>query len=92
VAATSYLYYLNYLTGGAVDGTKNVVGNLLCTCVATRPSVVRTQTGNVEAIIRTSGGGNSSGTDMGNTSRQDLPYNPGGSGLRRVSWRDLNGQ
>jgi type IV pilus assembly protein PilY1 len=92
VAATSYLYYLNFLTGGAVDGTKNVVGNLLCTCVATRPSVVRTQTGSVEAIIRTSGGGTSSGTDMGNTSRQDLPYNPTGSSMRRLSWRDLNGQ
>ena len=92
VTATSYVYYLDFLTGGAVTGTKNVVGNLLCTCVATRPSVVRTQTGNVEAIIRTSGGGTGTGTDMGQTSRQDLPYDPGTSSMRRVSWRDLNGQ
>ena len=94
VGATSYLYYLDYLTGGAIDGTKSVVGNLLCTCVATRPSVVRTQTGNVEGIIRTSGGGAGcvSGTDMGCTTRQDLPYDPGGGVLRRLSWRDLNGQ
>ena len=95
VSAVSYLYYLDYLTGGAVAGTNGVVGNYLCTCVATRPSVVRTQAGQVEGIIRTSGGGaapGSNSTDMGQTSRQDLPYAPGGTALRRVSWRDLNGE
>jgi type IV pilus assembly protein PilY1 len=91
VSATSYLYYLNYLTGGPVDGSKGLVGNLLCTCVATRPSVVRLPDGTVEAIIRTSGSGNSTGTDMGSTSRQDLIVDQGGGALRRLSWRDLNG-
>lgn len=92
VNAKSYLYYLNYLTGGAVEGTKNVVGEELCVCIATRPSVVRTQSGNVEGIIRLSGGGQSEGTDMGVTRRENLPYAPGGAPNRRISWRLLNGE
>jgi type IV pilus assembly protein PilY1 len=100
INAKSYLYYLDYLTGGAVEGTKNVVGEELCTCIATRPSVVKTQSGNVEGIIRTSGGassptsGDSTGggsTDMGQTQRQDLPYKNSGGPARRISWRELNG-
>jgi type IV pilus assembly protein PilY1 len=91
INAKSYLYYLNYLTGGPVEGTKNVVGEELCTCIATRPSVVKTQSGSVEGIIRMSGGGSSTGTDMGVTSRQDLPYSGGGGASRRISWRELNG-
>jgi type IV pilus assembly protein PilY1 len=91
VNAQSFLYFLDYLTGGAVSGTQGVVGELLCTCVATRPSVVKTQSGTVEGIIRMSGGGVSTGTDMGVTSRQDLPYNSGGGSMRRTSWRELNG-
>jgi type IV pilus assembly protein PilY1 len=103
INAKSYLYYIDYLTGGAVAGTKNVVGEELCTCIATRPSVVKTQSGNVEGIIRTSGGGTSAdagagnsgpggSTDMGYTQRQDLPYNNSGQAARRISWRELNGQ
>jgi len=91
VAAQSFLYYVNYLTGGPVAGTQGVVGELLCTCVATRPSVVKTQGGTVEGIIRMSGGGVSTGTDMGVTTRQDLPYSNTGGPLRRTSWRELNG-
>jgi type IV pilus assembly protein PilY1 len=91
VNAKSYLYYLDYLTGGAVEGTGNVAGEELCTCIATRPSVVKTQNGNVEGIIRMSGGGTSEGTDMGVTNRQDLPYSSSGSPARRISWRVLNG-
>jgi type IV pilus assembly protein PilY1 len=106
INAKSYLYYLDYLSGGAVEGTKNVVGEELCTCIATRPSVVKTQSGNVEGIIRTPGGGTSAdaggggsggggaggSTDMGYTQRQDLPYNNSGQAARRISWRELNGQ
>jgi type IV pilus assembly protein PilY1 len=107
INAKSYLYYLDYNSGGAVSGTSNVVGEELCTCIATRPSVVKTVSGNVEGIIRTSGGstnatssGGSSGssgavggsTDMGYTQRQDLPYNNTGASARRISWRELNGQ
>jgi len=107
INAKSFLYYLDYLTGGAVDGTKNVVGEELCTCIATRPSVVKTQSGNVEGIIRTSGGngsptgagdaggvegGGGGSTDMGSTQRQDLPYEASGAAARRISYRELNGQ
>lgn len=117
--AKSYLYYVDYLTGGAVNGTKNVVGEELCTCIATRPSVVRAQNGAVEGIIRTSGGavggsgtsgtgdstgdgdgedgGNGGGngtpsTDMGYTTRQDLPVSSANGPSRRISYRELNGQ
>lgn len=89
VTATSYLYYLNYLTGGAVEGTGGVVGEELCTCIATRPSVVKTQNGNVEGIIRMSGGGVPEGTDMGVTRRENLPYSSAGGPTRRISWREL---
>lgn len=92
INAQSFLYYLDYQSGGPVSGTNNVVGSQLCTCVATRPSVVKTESGTVEGIIRMSGGGQSSGTDMGVTARQDLPINQGGGVLRRISWRELNGQ
>jgi type IV pilus assembly protein PilY1 len=92
VNAKSYLYYLNFLTGSAVEGTQNVVGEELCVCIATRPSVVRTQSGNVEGIIRMSGGGQSEGTDMGVTRRENLPTAPPGSPSRRISWRELNGE
>jgi type IV pilus assembly protein PilY1 len=91
VNAKSYLYYLDYLTGGPVDGTGNVAGEELCTCIATRPSVVKTQGGSVEGIIRMSGGGTSEGTDMGVSNRQELPVNPEGGVARRISWRVLNG-
>jgi hypothetical protein len=53
--------------------------------------VVKTEGGTVEGIIRMSGGGQSTGTDMGVTARQDLPINQAGGVLRRISWRELNG-
>ncbi|HET8748007.1 MAG TPA: PilC/PilY family type IV pilus protein [Ramlibacter sp.] len=95
VDAKSFLYYLDYLTGSAVQGTKNVAGEELCTCVATRPSVVKTQKGSVQGVIRMSGGGTPTeqtggGTDMGVTNTQELPYNPAGQPPRRISWRELN--
>jgi type IV pilus assembly protein PilY1 len=97
VNAKSYLYYLNYLTGGPVQGTKAVVGEELCTCIATRPSVVKTQGGVVQGIIRTSGGGgggenNTQNTDMGQTNRQDLPWQGEGGATRRISYRELTGE
>lgn len=79
--AVSYLYYLDYLTGGAIDGTKNVVGEELCTCIATRPSVVRTQSGTLKGIIRTSGGGSGDGGNGGGSGgTSDEDYETGGGG------------
>lgn len=100
VNAKSSLYYLDYKTGGAVEGTKGVVGEELCACVATRPSIVKTQSGTVEAITRMSGGtgagttstDGTTGTDQGQTNRHDLPVAGGGGAARRVSWRELNGE
>lgn len=95
VDAKSNLYYLNYLTGGAVEGTRGVIGEELCTCVSTRPSVVKTQGGKVQALTRTTGGGGGGGdggTDMAHTDLQDLPYSGAGGPSRRISWRELNGE
>jgi type IV pilus assembly protein PilY1 len=81
--AVSYLYYLDYLTGGPVDGTKNVVGEQLCTCIATRPAVVRTQSGTLQGIIRTSGdssGGDTGTSDGGSTGGTTTPDAGGGGG------------
>lgn len=94
VDAKSDGYYLNYRTGGPVAGTRGVVGQELCTCVATRPSVVMTQGGKLQALIRTSGGGGgggNGGTDMATTNLLDLPYAGSGGPSRRISWRELNG-
>jgi type IV pilus assembly protein PilY1 len=92
VNAQSYDYFLDYTTGGAIAGTSNVVGVFLCTCVATSPSVVKTASGKAVQIIRLSGGGVSTGTDMGVTMTLDLPYNAAGGTMRRASWRELNGE
>lgn len=83
-SAVSNLYYLDYLTGGAVDGTKGVVGEELCTCIATRPSLILTQNGVLQGIIRTSGsgetggGGGDGGTGGGNNGGGDTGGGNGG--------------
>jgi type IV pilus assembly protein PilY1 len=85
VNAVSSLYYLDYRSGGSVSGTKGVAGENLCTCVATRPSVVKTQSGAVRAIIRTSGtgrsgsSGGSGGSGGGGGVRGDGGAGPGNS-------------
>lgn len=78
--AVSYLYYLDYLTGGAVDGQKNVVGEVLCTCIATRPSLIFTQSGVLQGIIRTSGSGDGSGGGGGENGGGDTGGGTGGAG------------
>jgi type IV pilus assembly protein PilY1 len=81
-SAVSSLYYLDYTTGGSVDGTKNVVGEELCTCIATRPAVVRTESGTLQGIIRTSGdssGGDGAGSGTGSTGSSGTGTGTGGS-------------
>jgi type IV pilus assembly protein PilY1 len=93
--AESFVYFLDYLTGGAVNGAKDVIGELLCDCVATRPSLVKTEQTGLEAVIRTSGGGNcpsgTQSTDMGCTTPFKPPTDTGSTPMRRISWRELNG-
>jgi type IV pilus assembly protein PilY1 len=90
-SAKSFLYYLDYLTGSAVTGTNEVVGEFVGDGVATRPSIFRNQDGTVKGIIRLSGAAGA-GTDMGGTIQQDIPTGGGSGGVpTRKSWRILNG-
>jgi type IV pilus assembly protein PilY1 len=90
-AGKSFLYYVDYRTGGAVAGTKGVVGEEICACVSTRPSVVKAQDGSVQGLIRMSGGAGL-GTDMGTTRKDTLPTNLTPGEARRISWRELSGE
>lgn len=90
-SSASYLYMLDYLTGGAVTGT-SVIGVSLGSGLATRPVMVKFDDGSVRALIRTSGG-SGTGTDQGNSIVRTVPVAPSTlAPLRRVSWRVLNGE
>ena len=90
--AASFVYALNYLTGGAVEGSNNVSGISLGSGLVTRPVMILQADGTVRALIRTSSGA-SSGSDLGGTVVITPPVNPpSASGTRRVSWRVLNAQ
>lgn len=90
--SSSYIYAVDYLTGGAITGTYGVVGASLGLGLATRPVMIRQSDGSVRALIRMSGGTGGSGTDGGRTVvyTPNLPPLTGSS--RRVSWRELNGE
>lgn len=53
--AKSYLYFLDYLTGGAIGGSNGVVGLFIADGVATRVSVFRKTDGTLRGITRVSG-------------------------------------
>tara|TARA_R110001599_G_scaffold64023_4_gene179453 strand:- start:130259 stop:134368 length:4110 start_codon:yes stop_codon:yes gene_type:complete len=89
-SAASYLYALNYLTGGAVAGANGVTGISLGSSLVTRPVMIEQADGTVRVLIRTSSG-SSSGTDLGETLVLAPPVKPPSAGdTRRVSWRLLN--
>lgn len=86
----SFLYALNFLTGGAVTGANNVAGISLGSGLVTRPVMIEQADGTVRALIRTSGGTGGSGTDLGSTIMVTPTVKPASSsGLQRVSWREL---
>ncbi|MNR82775.1 Neisseria PilC protein [compost metagenome] len=88
--AASFVYALDYLTGGAVGGANGVVGISLGSGLVTRPVMILQADGTVRALIRTSSGV-SSGSDLGGTIVITPPIKPpSASGTRRVSWRVLN--
>jgi type IV pilus assembly protein PilY1 len=88
----SFVYALDYMTGGAVFGAEGVVGKNLGTSLVTRPVMIEQSDGTVRALIRSSSGA-SSGTDLGGTIVITPPVKPpSGSGTRRVSWRVLTSQ
>lgn len=90
--AASFVYALDYLTGGAVGGANGVSGISLGSGLVTRPVMILQADGTVRALIRTSSGV-SSGSDLGGTIVITPPIKPpSASGTRRVSWRVLNPQ
>jgi type IV pilus assembly protein PilY1 len=86
--SASFVYALDYLTGGAVTGSGTVSAVSLGSGIATRPVLIRQSDGTVRALIRTSGGAGA-GTDMGSTVVVAPTINPTSSNSRRVSWREL---
>ncbi|WP_147376775.1 pilus assembly protein [Noviherbaspirillum saxi] len=91
-SSPSFVYALDYLTGGAVEGANNVSGVSVGSGLVTRPVMIRQTDGTVRALIRTSGGGSAAAgsTDQGNTIVIDPTIRrSGGTDTRRVSWREL---
>ncbi|MBK9609064.1 MAG: PQQ-binding-like beta-propeller repeat protein [Betaproteobacteria bacterium] len=87
--ADSFIYALDYATGGAVQGSGGVSGVSLGSGFATAPIFVKLADGSVTALIRVSDGAGT-GTDLGSTRRWDPPIPPRPQGtLRRISWREL---
>ncbi|MBK7472044.1 MAG: hypothetical protein IPI73_16990 [Betaproteobacteria bacterium] len=89
--AASFLYALDFATGGALQGSAGAVSGIsLGSGLATAPVFVKLEDGSVRAIIRVSGGP-VSGTDMGYTPPPPIPpiAPPPTSNLRRITWREL---
>jgi type IV pilus assembly protein PilY1 len=87
--AASFVYALDYSTGGVVQGAGGVAGVSLGSGMATAPIFTELGDGSVTAIIRVSDG-SGSGTDMGGFRISKPPIAPRpASSVRRVSWREL---
>lgn len=80
--SASWLYTLDYRSGGPVSGSGGVVGVSLGNVIATRPVLIRLPDGTVLALIRTSGGGStgSGGTGSGGTGVTEGYFPGGGEG------------
>lgn len=93
--AKSFLYALDYKTGGAVSNAYGVAGVSLGDGAVTRPVMILMADGTVRALTRVSNGvaSGDGSTDQGQTVITTPPISKGaGSGLRRVSWRELTMQ
>ena len=89
----SFLYALDYTTGGSVSASGGVAGVSLGSGLATAPTLFELPNGTVKAIVRVSDNLDHGGTDMGNSKQITPPVNNSTtSSLRRVSWRELSTQ
>ena len=86
--AYSYIYALNYLTGGAIANSLNVSGQSLGAGVATRPVMIELADGTVRSLTRISNGQQTSSDPL----VKNVNVSVGSNGLRRVSWRELTTQ
>ncbi|MDP3699919.1 MAG: PilC/PilY family type IV pilus protein [Hylemonella sp.] len=73
-------YMLDYLTGGAVGTTSNVIATNIGAGVATAPQIAQLPNGTVIAKFRLS---------TGQEVSAPLRFNASGGATRRVSWREL---
>ncbi|WP_291991963.1 PilC/PilY family type IV pilus protein [Candidatus Accumulibacter sp. ACC003] len=76
----SFAYFLDYRTGGAVEGTDGLIGSKLGDYLSTAPSVIRLEDGTIKELIR---------TDSPDTITAPVPTAPTPLDTRRVSWREL---
>jgi len=79
----SFAYFLDYRTGGPVEGTDGLVGARLGEYLATAPSVIRLVDGTIRELIR---------TDAPGTISKPVPTEPTPFDTRRVSWRELDAE
>ena len=77
-SSASWLYSVDYRTGGPVSGANGVVASSLGNVIATRPVLVRLPDGTVMALIRVSGGGSGSSGGTGSSSSPPAGFFPGG--------------
>jgi Tfp pilus tip-associated adhesin PilY1 len=85
----SFLYALDYKNGGAVKGSKDVSGVSLGSIIATRPVPIELSDGTIVTITR---GTPPEGKDVETTINKPTINSGSGSGVRRVSWRELTTQ
>ena len=78
---SSWLYFLDYQTGGLVVGsTVTWSGISLGQALASRPVLIQLPSGKVVTLVRKSDA---------TTMKQDVPIPPVGSSGKRVSWREI---
>lgn len=75
-----YAYFLDYRTGGYVEGTNGMVGIKIGDFLVTSPSVIRLADGTIKELIR---------TDAPGTTTLPVPTAPSPFDTRRISWREL---
>ncbi|HRF04431.1 PilC/PilY family type IV pilus protein [Accumulibacter sp.] len=76
----SFAYYLDYRSGGAVEGTDGIAGVRLGDYLSASPSIIRLVDGTIRALVR---------TDAPSTISTPVPTAPTPFDTRRVSWREL---
>lgn len=89
VGGGSFLYALDYKTGGTVEGSNEVVGISLGSIIATRPVPIELQDGTIVTITQ---GTPPVGEEVNATINRPPINASSGSGVRRLSWRELSTQ
>lgn len=92
----SYAYYLDYRTGGYVEGTLGVSGISYGSFLSSAPVIVRMPDGKYKQLTQGDGGSSGGGGGSGGSGAgsgipliNDLPFEKDPFDTRRVSWREL---